>query len=174
MKMRTVLLDRDGVVNKKIENGYVTKIEELEFLHETFDFLKRLYNPNLQIGIITNQQCVAKGLLSNANLEIIHTEIDRYFQEWNLPVPKYWVCPHFAGTCECRKPKPLMLNRAIDFFGADRSTTIMVGDSDSDIQAAEAASIPSIHLDFNCRNDKCAALAHSFKDFSEQLTGFVQ
>lgn len=165
MNLNTVLLDRDGVINRKVENGYVTKVEELEFINETFEFLTNLSIPDLRIGIITNQQCIAKGLLSSKGLEDIHERVSLEFRKRNISKPEYWICPHFEGTCNCRKPNPLLLKQAMDFFKSEVASTIMIGDSDTDVLAANEVGIEAVHINDKCKKETCTAIFHSYSEF---------
>ena len=166
----TLLLDRDGVINKKITNGYVTNLSELEFIEPTFEFISRINSFNLKIGIITNQQCIAKGIITFDQLEIIHNRIIEEFKYRELPLPKFWVCPHFEGTCDCRKPSSILVMQALrDFESPPSEKVLMVGDSDSDVFAAQNANIRILHLQDNCLINACPAIAHEFEQLDQRI-----
>ena len=173
MTITTLLLDRDGVINKKIDNGYVTRVNQLEFIESTFQFISSINSHYLKIGIITNQQCVAKGIISIDQLEVIHNRVSDEFKFRSLPIPKFWVCPHFAKTCNCRKPSSTLVLQALsEFENPPVETVLMVGDSDSDVFAANNANIRVLHLQDNCLINACPAIAHSYKQLDygvEQL-----
>ena len=164
----TLLLDRDGVINKKIANGYVTSLGELEFIESTFEFISKINSPDLKIGIITNQQCIAKGIITINQLEEIHNRVSDEFQCRGLPLPKFWVCPHFADTCKCRKPNSMLVLQALnDFERPSSETVLMVGDSDSDVFAAQNANVRILHLQDNCLINACPAIAHDYKELDK-------
>ncbi len=118
----------------------------------------------MKIGIITNQQCIAKGIISKDQLEVIHNRVSDEFKFRGLPLPKFWVCPHFADTCNCRKPSSTLVLQALSDFGSPPAETVlMVGDSDSDVFAANNANIRVLHLQDNCLINDCPAIAHNYK-----------
>lgn len=166
MTISMLLLDRDGVVNKKITNGYVTQLSEIEYIEETFEFIASLNSDNLKISVITNQQCVAKGLITIQQLNLIHDRISQEFIARNLPAPVFWVCPHLDGTCECRKPSSKLVYRALESLGSESvNAVLMIGDSESDVMAAYGAGVRVLHLHKDCSLTFCPAFAHTYEEF---------
>ncbi len=158
--IKLLLLDRDGVINEKINNGYVTSISQLRFIESTFDFLKKNIANFEHVAVVTNQQGIAKNLLSLSDLEVIHNIVSQYFVDNGLSAPIFFVCPHLSGECECRKPKPRLILDAIAAFNSTSTTTLMIGDSISDVEAAQSANIGVVHLDSNCNSPDCYAKYH--------------
>ena len=164
MNIKTLLLDRDGVINKKIINGYITHLSELDFIESTFEFISKINSYDLKIGIVTNQQCIAKKIISVDQLGIIHSRVSQEFKDRGLPVPKFWICPHLSGSCSCRKPSSKLIMEALHDFGSPPSESVlMIGDSDSDVFAAQNAGIRILHLQDNCMINGCPAIAHNYK-----------
>jgi D-glycero-D-manno-heptose 1,7-bisphosphate phosphatase len=155
-----LLLDRDGVLNEKIENGYVTNPSQLSFIESTFDFLQENSILFREIGVVTNQQGIGKNLLTMHDLESVHEVVTQKFIEFNLPTPVYFICPHLSGLCECRKPKPKLIHDAVQYFDASPKTTLMIGDSRSDVEASISAGIRIVHLDNMCQITSCPAISH--------------
>jgi D-glycero-D-manno-heptose 1,7-bisphosphate phosphatase len=155
-----LILDRDGVINEKIKNGYVKSISELIFIDSTFIFLSQHLTEFMNIAVITNQQGISKKLFDINDLVAIHEKVSDKFNEFGLPTPTYFVCPHLAGTCDCRKPSPSLIFEALDHFKSQRGSTLMIGDSESDIEAARNAGIDSIHLNLACDASECYARSH--------------
>ncbi len=171
MTITTLLLDRDGVLNKKIINGYVTRPNELQFIESTFQFISRINSPELKIGIITNQQCIAKRIITVDELGLIHDRVTQEFEHRGLPFPKFWVCPHFANTCSCRKPSSKLVLQALRAFGSPQPEfVLMIGDSDSDVTAAHNANVKMLHLQDNCLVSACPAIAHDYNRM-DQIIG---
>lgn len=136
--MKALFLDRDGVINKKIENGYVLDLNQLEFNNEFLEIYSILSQEFNYIFIVTNQRCIAKGLLSYEKLEQIHKIVLKKLASFGKKVDKIYVCPHEEGQCNCRKPKIGMgLQAKKDFPNIDFSKSVMIGDSESDILFAK-------------------------------------
>ena len=74
----SVLLDRDGVINRRIQNGYVTSWERFEFLPGALDALRLLAENDFAALVVSNQACVGKGLITAETLDEITT---RFLQE---------------------------------------------------------------------------------------------
>lgn len=138
--MRAVFLDRDGVINRMIENGYVLKWEDFEFLPGVDQAISYLNTKNIPVIVISNQACVGKGLISMEGLKAIN---DRMLQELgskSASILDVYVCPHVEkDNCDCRKPKPGLLIRAAREHGIDLKSSIFIGDSDSDVEAGKRA-----------------------------------
>jgi len=134
-----LFIDRDGVINKRIPDGYVRKTSEFIFLPgtlEAFEIFRELFK---RIIIVTNQQGIGKGLMIDS-IDDIHA----YFLSLiplEIHPDKIYYCPHLKeSNCVCRKPKPGMaLMAKNDFPDINLSSSIMVGDSKSDIEFGENA-----------------------------------
>lgn len=144
---RYILLDRDGVINHHIPNGYVTSWEKFNFLPGALDALRLLAQNNFTTLVISNQACVGKGLLSSRGLG---TLTQRFLLEVALAggnIAHVYYCRHTEyDRCNCRKPLPGLIHQAKSDFHFLPSETFFVGDSESDLQAAAAAGCPSIFL----------------------------
>jgi D-glycero-D-manno-heptose 1,7-bisphosphate phosphatase len=140
-KFDTLFLDRDGVLNKKIEEGYVLAYKDIEIIPEIKDFLLTAVNYFDRILVVTNQRCVGRGLLSIEQLALINEEVNRLTGGF---IGKFYVCPHLGeDNCVCRKPKDgLFLNAQRDYpVIFERSW--MIGDSVTDIIPAKKLGIYS-------------------------------
>ncbi len=134
-KSWTLFLDRDGVINERIMGGYVRTAEEFKFLHkipETIAGLSRIFG---NVFIVTNQQGIGKGIMTEGNLLEIHDYIHREVEKFGGEIRKSYYAPGIASpTNQLRKPKPGMAllaqrqHKVVEF-----SRSVMVGDSDSDI-----------------------------------------
>jgi len=154
-----LLLDRDGVINERIIDGYVTDETQLIFIDSTFDFLRQNQSSIKNIGVVTNQQGIGKKLFSASDLFRIHERVSQQFSNYGLVTPAYFVCPHLSGSCECRKPKPLLLLNAMEHFKVTKESTLMIGDSISDVLAAKKAGVSVVHLGERCKS-ACGAISH--------------
>jgi histidinol-phosphate phosphatase family protein len=147
MTMNPILfLDRDGVINKK-RNDYVKNIDEFEFLPNVLTALKKLNDLGISIIIITNQSVINRKIISEKQLKIIHEHMLKILKENSCRIAKIYYCPHHPDElCRCRKPNTGMIEQAIKDFKIDLSNTMLIGDSDSDIQAAYKMKIKSIKM----------------------------
>ena len=144
--MRTLFLDRDGVINKKIENDYVRKWEQFEFLPNVIEALKILNNFFDRIIIVTNQRGIGRRLMSEKDLEDIHKRMLSVFKKEGIKIDKIYYCPHDyeREVCNCRKPKiGMALQAKKDFPDINFKSSIMVGDSMSDIKFGEKVGMKS-------------------------------
>lgn len=148
--MKSVLfLDRDGVINKKRED-YVKNVEEFEFLPNIFDALKKLNNLGINIIIITNQSIVNRKIISENKLNEIHNFMQKKMKEKSCNILKIYFCPHHPNEkCSCRKPNTGMIEQAVKDFNIDLKNSLLIGDSESDIEAANKMKIKSIKLETN-------------------------
>lgn len=135
-----IFIDRDGVINCRRPNDYVLEPSQFVFTPGIQAALKQLSGTGLPIIVISNQAAVGKGLLSAEILREITLKMQREIsREGNLLAAVYY-CPHRPDqNCECRKPKPELLFRAADDFGIDLSSSVFIGDSETDLEAALAA-----------------------------------
>ncbi len=131
----TLFLDRDGVINKKIDNDYVKHIGEFEFLPGVLEAIYLLQNCFYKILVVTNQQGISKGLMSETSLERVHQYLFYEVEQSHGHIDAIYHCPHLAADCVyCRKPNNGMAYMAkADYPFIDFSKSIVVGDSESDI-----------------------------------------
>ena len=140
----TVILDRDGVLNKKPKRAqYVRKWEEFEWLPGAKESLRRLAEAGYQTIIVSNQAGIARQEMSEEALLHIHDCMERDVLKAGGRIDKIYFCKHgWDDGCACRKPKPGMLFQAQRDFNLDLTRTVFIGDDDRDGQAAEAAGCP--------------------------------
>ena len=136
----TVFVDRDGVINRKRPEGaYVSNLDEFEPLPGSIEALACLSRAGFKVVVVTNQQGVAKGVTSAAELELVHANLTAQVAAEGGAIDQIQVCPHLAGTCGCRKPKVGLFEQA---RSADPEISFeraaVVGDSESDIEAAKS------------------------------------
>ena len=133
---KIVFLDRDGVINKNLDNDYVKKWNEFEFLPRAKEAIKALTDANWDIIVISNQAGVGKGIMSAQVVEEINARMIKQIEDHGGKVKAVYYCPHRPDEdCECRKPKPGMLRRAANKFGIELSSSYLIGDNITDIQA---------------------------------------
>ncbi len=134
-KSWTLFLDRDGVINERIIGQYVKTIEEFIPLPEAIESIAGLSNIFGLVFVVTNQQGIAKGLMTERNLQEIHRSLMNQVEQMGGRLEKCYYAPGLAGSHDhLRKPKPGMAllaqrqHKMVEF-----SRSVMVGDTDSDI-----------------------------------------
>lgn len=159
-KHTTLFLDRDGVINYKID-GYVQYFSEFNFIDGVLDSISELTDYFDRIIIITNQQGIGKQLMTEKELIELHSEMVKEIEKNGGKIDKIYYCPHLASLeCNCRKPEPGMLKKAQqDFEEIIFENSILLGDSDTDILAAEKLGVQAVKV--------CSeyTLAHWTRDF---------
>jgi D-glycero-D-manno-heptose 1,7-bisphosphate phosphatase len=145
---RAVFLDRDGVINRKAADGeYVTRWEDFHFLPGVADAISLLDRAGWSVIVISNQRCVAKGLLTIAELETIHRNMLEELAASGAKLDGIYYCPHDEEPpCACRKPSPGMLLRVAQEHQIDLTSSWMVGDSESDIEAGKRAGCRTVRI----------------------------
>jgi len=145
----TLFLDRDGVINKKLEGKYVCNFSEFEFMPGALKAILQLSDMFNRIIIVTNQQGISKGIMSGADLNTLHTQMQERIEKLGGEINKIYYCPHLEELdCMCRKPKPGMMRQAIiDFPEISIEESYLIGDSDSDIEAGKRMNLKTIKVD---------------------------
>lgn len=148
MAKKTLFLDRDGVINRQIIGGYVTSIQEFEFLPGVFEALSILAEQFEYIFVITNQQGIGKNIFSVETLMQIHNFMIQKIQENKGRIDKVYFCPDLEISNSInRKPNPGMgLNAFLDYPNIDLNQAIMVGDSFLDVQFGKNLGIKTAYL----------------------------
>ncbi|MCM8813885.1 MAG: HAD-IIIA family hydrolase, partial [Candidatus Omnitrophica bacterium] len=133
---KIVFLDRDGVINRDIDGGYVTCWAEFEFLPGVLDSLRVLAASGYTVAVISNQAGVGKGMYSEQALADITARMCRAVTEAGGCIERTWYCLHRPDAgCACRKPNPGMLREAAAVFRVSPQACIFIGDSERDIIA---------------------------------------
>ena len=144
----TLFLDRDGVINKKLEQRYVTNFDEFVFVKNSDIAIHKLHKIFKRILIVTNQQGIGKGIMTEDDLNLLHLQMQRKLSvDFDL-IDKIYFCPCLeVDNCNCRKPKTGMLENAkLDFPDMKIEDSFLVGDSDSDIIAGKKFGLSTIKV----------------------------
>lgn len=138
---RAAFLDRDGTINRKLpENRYVTCWEEMHLLPDAAGAIALLNRVGFRVIVVSNQRCVAKGLVPVAALEAMHQRMTGELAAKGAIVDGIYYCPHEKyPPCSCRKPAPGMLLAAAGEHNIDLTASWMVGDSQIDVEAGRNA-----------------------------------
>lgn len=153
---RAVFIDRDGTLNRLA--GHIATPEAIEMLPGAAAGVRRLNDAGIRTVLITNQPVIARGECDLPTLERIHGRLEILLSEHGGYLDRIYFCPHhphkgYPGevpelkiACECRKPEPGMIERAIDDLNIDRNRSWMVGDSSADMLAANRAGLLAMRV----------------------------
>jgi D-glycero-D-manno-heptose 1,7-bisphosphate phosphatase len=170
---RAVFLDRDGVINRKaVEGEYVTRWEDFHFLPRVAEAISLLDRAGWSVIVISNQRCVAQGLLTIAELEAIHQKMVEELARAGAKLDGIYYCPHDKeSACSCRKPSPGMLLIAAQEHQIDLTSSCIIGDSASDIGAGKRAGCGTVRIiaDPTAENESADCFARSLLEASERV-----
>lgn len=145
-KSWTLFLDRDGVINVRLIDDYVKNLGEFEFLPGVLDAFTIFAEKFGRIIIVTNQQGVGKGLMTLQDVDKVHDFMVKEIEKQKGRVDKIYVCPQLKSDPDnFRKPSPRMAYMAQhDFPEIDFDKSLMIGDSNSDIEFGKNAGMYTI------------------------------
>ena len=140
---KAVFIDRDGVVNSDEGHYYVYREEDFVFNPGIEDSLLLLREAGFKLVLVTNQGGVAKGEYGIYEVEKLHAFMQFHLKAKGAEFDAIYYCPHHdsVSECECRKPKPGMILRAVRELDIDPSQSYLIGDSQRDIDAGNAAGL---------------------------------
>jgi D-glycero-D-manno-heptose 1,7-bisphosphate phosphatase len=149
-EIKLVILDRDGTLNKRIPDNYLLKIDDIE-RPKDFHELAKLYNSGIKFGVASNQACVSKKLISRPSVISITKLVLKPILE--IDDNSIFICTHQDfENCTCRKPKPGLILKCLEFFDTNASDAIFIGDTERDSEAAASAGVKFIGV---CWNSEC-------------------
>lgn len=142
-----LFLDRDGVINE--ERGYVCRPEDFLFLAGVFDACRKAIHLGYKLVVITNQAGIARGYYLESDFESLTDWMLAKFREQAVDIDGVYYCPHhpvagksqYRVNCNCRKPRPGMLQKAARELCLDLESSVLVGDKISDIEAGMRAGL---------------------------------
>jgi histidinol-phosphate phosphatase family protein len=148
----TVLLDRDGVLNRRPEiAGYVRRPDDVEWLPGALEAVHRLTASGVRLIVVSNQAGVARGAMTPADLAAVEDQMRSEISAAGGEIARFYYCTHgWDEGCDCRKPRPGMLFQAQRDFDLDLSLVPFVGDDDRDGEAAAAAGCPFFMVTEDC------------------------
>ncbi|MBU1086633.1 MAG: HAD family hydrolase [Candidatus Omnitrophica bacterium] len=142
---KIIFLDRDGVINRGRENGYITCWDEFEFLPGVFSALRKLTEAGFKIIIVSNQQGVGKRLYSTQSLADLTERMLERIKRHQAKIWSIHYCPHLAeDNCACRKPKPGLFKQAVVGMMVDFKQAYFIGDTEKDVQAGRHLGMKTI------------------------------
>jgi D-glycero-D-manno-heptose 1,7-bisphosphate phosphatase len=152
MANKALFLDRDGVIN--FDRGYVYRIEDFEFLPGIFEFCRVALDKGYKIFVITNQSGIGRGYFTESDFKALTDWMLVEFTQRGISITQVYYCPHhpehglntYQVDCDCRKPKPGLLLRAMEEHSLSAKESVFVGDKESDLTAASAARVQGVKV----------------------------
>jgi D-glycero-D-manno-heptose 1,7-bisphosphate phosphatase len=136
--MKLIILDRDGVINHD-SPAYIKSPEEWKPIPGSLEAIALLSQAGYRVLVATNQSGVGRGLFEMATLNAIHDKMHRALGLAGGRIDGIFYCPHAHDAgCNCRKPKPGLLEEIAHRFGVSLEGVPVIGDSLRDLQAAAA------------------------------------
>lgn len=142
-----VFFDRDGVLNR--DTGYVYRIQDFDWKPGSKQAIQYLNRLGYLVFVVTNQAGVARGFYEIDDVISLHNWINLQLNKIGAHIDKFYFCPHhptagsaiFTRSCSCRKPEPGMILSALAEWDIDKKTSFLVGDRETDLEAADRAGI---------------------------------
>jgi histidinol-phosphate phosphatase family protein len=147
---RALLLDRDNTVVID-EFGYLYEPSKLKLVPGVVEGLRLAKSLGYAVAILTNQSGIGRGYFTARDMEIFHDHLLEVISGEENLVQLIIVCPHSPDVhgiplCECRKPNSEMIFQALGYFNADADKSILIGDKESDLIAAERLGVRGIDI----------------------------
>lgn len=171
---KAAFLDRDGVINRKAptEDEYVTRWEEMEILPGVPQAITLLKEAGFLVIVVSNQRSVAKGLITEEELNSIHKRMCDELAREGAVIDGVYFCPHeLEPPCDCRKPEPGMLLRAARIHNVDLQASWMIGDSDKDVGAGKSAGCRTLRVlrSYEAENGRGEWVARSLLEATNKI-----
>lgn len=143
-----VLLDRDGVINRKAPEGsYIGRWGDFELLPGADTAIAALNRSGRRVLVVSNQRGIARGLYSRSDVDETHDRLQDLLAGCGARIDAFYYCPHDLNECDCRKPRTGLFQSALlDFPDLAMLKGAVIGDSPSDIEFARSLGFPSIFI----------------------------
>jgi len=165
-KRRAIFLDRDGIINEEVDQ--LSRVKDLKIYNFAAKAIKKINNSDYLTVVITNQPMIAKGFMTEEDLEEIHKKLETELGRGGAKIDAIYYCPHhpergFDGEipelkmkCHCRKPDIDLIKKAVQDFNLDLSKSFFIGDSSVDAKTAENAKIKfvGVKTGYACQDGK--------------------
>ena len=140
-----VFFDRDGVLN--LDEGFAHRPDQIAWVRGAHAAVRRVNAAGLLALVVTNQSGVARGLYTEADVRALHAWMAAELAAQGARIDAWEFCPHhpdIGPDCRRRKPASGMLDDLIARFGVDPDRSVMLGDRETDMQAAAAAGVRGV------------------------------
>lgn len=148
-KRPAVFLDRDGTICKEI--GYLSRVEDIVLLPGSVEAIRKINQSGAAAVLISNQSGVARGFFPETVVQTINRALAETLAKEGVHLEGMYYCPHHPDgkppyniVCNCRKPAPGQIYRAMDELNLTLSGSVVIGDKWSDVETAQNLNIPGI------------------------------
>jgi D-glycero-D-manno-heptose 1,7-bisphosphate phosphatase len=147
-----VFFDRDGTLIEEV--GYLDSLDKVQLYPEAYEAVRLLNAKDVLAIVITNQSGVARGFFDEDFVRKTHSFLAALLKQQGALINAFYFCPHhpseakgeYRQNCECRKPQAGMLRQAAADWQIELADSFVIGDSITDMQAADAAGARGILL----------------------------
>ncbi len=137
-----VILDRDGVLNRELQSGWLSSIDQWEWEEGSLEALGQLAITGTKISIVSNQSGIGRGMVSDQAVSEVHQWLSALLAATGVELVGIFVCPHAPDAgCDCRKPRPGLVEAAIEQSGVAPARSLLIGDDLRDLEAGRAAGV---------------------------------
>ena len=145
---KAIFLDRDGVLIDNSEHYYIWKSDQLLLIDGVIENLKILLQKGFLLFIVSNQGGISRGFYTKNDILKLHAELIQTFKANHIEITEIAFCPHHPEVekCLCRKPDSLMIERLISKYKISKTDSYFIGDSKSDMDAADKIGIRGIQI----------------------------
>jgi D-glycero-D-manno-heptose 1,7-bisphosphate phosphatase len=154
MSLRAIIFDRDGVLNE--DTGYPHRVEDLRWMPGAVEAIRACNQAGVKVIVATNQSGVARGMFDEAAVHRFHDAMQAELAAAGAKIDAIYLCP-FHADAEVeryrhpdhpdRKPNPGMILRALEQHGIAAGEALVIGDRESDMQAARSAGVRGVLYD---------------------------
>ncbi len=174
MSRPAVIFDRDGVINLSPGAGYVLRWADFHFSPGIIEALALCRKRGYALVLATSQQGVGKKLMTQADLDHIHEQMQEQLRQHQAEFDSLHACTCLKTDpdCTCRKPSPEMILHAAAELDLDLSRSLLVGDADRDIEMGQNAGIP-VTIRIESENPHRVTASHTLPD-TTGLAGLLE
>ncbi|MBR2179788.1 MAG: HAD family hydrolase [Selenomonadaceae bacterium] len=147
---KAIFFDRDGTLN--VEVGYLHEFEKFKWIEGAIEAVKFCNDNDYLAIVVTNQSGVARGYYTEADIIELHQNMNEELKSHGAHIDDFFYCPHhtegvvaeYSIDCECRKPKPGLVETACKKYDIDKSKSLMIGDKTRDVECAINAGVRGV------------------------------
>jgi len=151
--MNLVIFDRDGTLIE--DRSYLIEFQSVIWTPGSLNIVRLLSKHGIHVAVATNQSGVARGYFTLDQVHALHAAMSNIVSAKGGRIDAFAVCPHLIGgavaeysvDCDCRKPKPGLINQLLEKFQVSPESAVMIGDRETDLLAGQAAGVESFLYD---------------------------
>ena len=129
-----VILDRDGVLNRELESGWLSSVDQWDWEDGSLEALGQFAFSGVKVSIVSNQSGIGRGVVTQQAVDEVHQWLSALLAATGVDLVGIFVCPHGPDEgCACRKPLPGLVEAAIEQSGVAAERSILIGDDRSQV-----------------------------------------